>query len=128
MPPEKCATCRGSGLKENRPCQACDGNGLTGLSIGKRKDGDVDSTPKAATETDTKSSNGQSQLYQYWPTRMVTTVHLETLKLWRRDLESKAEAVRGELAKFEGGIVQIDQEFQRREVEKKEKWRRATQS
>jgi hypothetical protein len=85
-------------------CSACDGSGLTGLFGNEKKP-----VPR----------NGQVKVFHYWPERLVTTVRPDTLKLWRRDLEAKAEATRQELAKFEGGILHIDQEYERRAAEKK---------
>lgn len=60
-------------------------------------------------------TNGAVKAVEYWPERLVLSVREETLKGWREQLEQKVAAARVELAKLEGGIVQMDQEFARRE-------------
>lgn len=55
---------------------------------------------------------------EYWPDRIITSVREGTLKLWKSQLEKKAEALKGEIEKLQGGMMQIDQELARR-VEKK---------
>lgn len=59
-------------------------------------------------------TNGRTETYEYWPRRMVSTVSEETLELWKKDLGAKADALRAELAKVQGGVSQIDEEFARR--------------
>lgn len=98
--PEKCFTCKGTGL------------------IGIFGNGEKVRAPVIP--------NGQVKVFEYWPNRMVIRVHLDTLKLWRRGLESKVEEARTELAKLEGGILHIDKEYERREAEKQAKRRPAT--
>lgn len=112
--PEPCPRCGGLGLKNRQPCENCDGNGLIGL-VGLYPEKESDQTTGPVTSS---PAPGNGIASEYWAERIITSVHKETLNVWKSQLEEKAAALKGELGKLQGGMIQIDQELARR-VEKK---------
>lgn len=68
-----------------------------------------------------EQSKEEVQPVPYWPTRWIATVSEDTLELWKREVETKAKAVKIELDKLLGGVAQIDAEYRRRAEEKRKR-------
>jgi len=84
----------------------------------------MDNTEKISAQETAKPVAGSSApasgiSSKYWAERVITSVRKETLNVWKSQLEEKAAALKSEIRKLEGGMIQIDQELARRDADKK---------
>ena len=110
MSVEECKECRGTGAKDGGACPACQGNGVMGVDISP-----VDpSTIAEATPVKEIAAPKAKFLPSYYPDRWIKTMGERTLEKWREDLEEKKKVVQAEMDKLNGGLLQIENELDRR--------------
>jgi prefoldin subunit 5 len=97
-------------FKDRKACEACNGNGIL---LGRLR---------LLPPVDVKKEGGMvtsDSKTRYYLERQVSSVRVETLEIWKRELEAKIVSLQAQISKYQVGIVEIDQELEARQAKRK---------